>query len=187
MTLTAIFSISLILFTVIDIVGCLPIIIDMKRQGVRIESGKTTLVAGLLMVSFLFFGASMLHVFGVEIASFALAGSLIIFFIGLEMVLGIRFFRDQQQGSTGSIVPMAFPIIAGAGTLTTILSLKARYDNASIVIAIFINLAIIFLVLYFSNYLAQKLSDTVTNTLRKVFGIILIAIAFQMFKANIIA
>ena len=187
MTLTAIFSISLILFTVIDIVGCLPIIIDMKRQGVQIESGKTTLVAGLLMVSFLFFGASMLQIFGVEIASFALAGSLIIFFIGLEMVLGIRFFRDQGQGSAGSIVPMAFPIIAGAGTLTTILSLKARYDTLSIVIGILINLALIFLVLYFSNYLAKKLSDTVTETLRKVFGIILIAIAFQMFKANILA
>jgi multiple antibiotic resistance protein len=186
MTLTAIFSITLILFTVIDIVGCLPIIIDMKRQGIRIESGKTTLVSGMLMISFLFFGASMLKVFGVEIASFALAGSLIIFFIGLEMVLGMRFFRDQGQGSTGSIVPMAFPIIAGAGTLTTILSLKARYDNGSIIVGILINLLLIFLVLYFSNHLERKLSDTVTNTLRKVFGIILIAIAFQMFKANIL-
>ncbi len=187
MTFTAIFSISLILFTVIDIVGTLPVIIDMKRQGVSIESGKTTLVAGALMVAFLFFGASLLQVFGVEIASFALAGSLIIFFIGLEMVLGIRFFRDQQQGGAGSIVPMAFPLIAGAGTLTTILALKAKYDSGSIIIGILINLILIFLVLYFSTYLAKKMSDSVTNTLRKVFGIILIAIAFQMFKTNILA
>ena len=156
MTLTSIFSISLILFTVIDIVGCLPIIIDMKRQGVHIASGKTTLVAGMLMISFLFFGASMLQVFGVEIASFALAGSLIIFFIGLEMVLGIRFFRDQNAGSAGSIVPMAFPIIAGAGTLTTILSLKARYDNGSIFIGILINLALIFVRSIFFQFFGQK-------------------------------
>lgn len=188
MHFNAILSVSLILFSVIDIVGSLPVIIDLKRQGIQIHSGLATAIAGLLMIGFLFFGASMLHLFGIEVSSFALAGSLIIFFIGLEMTLGIRFFREEQEENrSGTVVPIAFPLVAGAGTLTTILSLKAQFDFASIIVGILLNLTLVFIVLRSSNWLARKMSPQVLQTLRKVFGIILIAIAFQMFRANLFA
>ncbi|MEL7530334.1 MAG: MarC family protein [Bacteroidota bacterium] len=186
MQLQAILSVSLILFSVIDIVGSLPVIIDLKRQGKEIHAGMATMVAGMLMIGFLFFGASMLHVFGIEVSSFALAGSLIIFFIGLEMTLGIRFFKEEQDGSnSGTIVPIAFPLVAGAGTLTTILSLKAQFDYGSIMLGILANLLLVFLVLRSSAWLARKMSPQLISTLRKVFGILLIAIAFQMLRANL--
>jgi multiple antibiotic resistance protein len=124
MNLTAVLSVSLILFSVIDIIGSLPVIINMKKEGIIIKPSLATSTAGLIMLLFLFFGASILGALGIEVTSFALAGSLIIFFIGLEMTLGIRFFRDHHDdGGTGSIVPIAFPLLAGAGTLTTIISL----------------------------------------------------------------
>ncbi|MFK7923785.1 MAG: MarC family protein [Bacteroidia bacterium] len=186
MQLQAILSVSLILFSVIDIVGSLPVIIDLKRQGIKIHAGMATMIAGALMVGFLFFGASMLHLFGIEVNSFALAGSLIIFFIGLEMTLGIRFFKEDQEGSSsGTIVPIAFPLVAGAGTLTTILSLKAQFDYLSIIAGILANLLLVFVVLRSSGWLARKMSPQLIGTLRKVFGILLIAIAFQMLRANL--
>lgn len=180
----AVFSVTLILFSVIDILGSLPVILNMKKQGIQVEAGKSTLISGMLMLLFLFFGVSVLSLFGVEVESFALAGSLIIFLIGLEMVLGVRFFRDEPGNSSGSIVPIAFPIIAGAGTLTTIISLKAKFSTPSILLGILINLILVFIVLRSSNWIGKKLGDEGTNTLRKVFGIIIIAIAFQMFKNN---
>lgn len=186
MQLQAILSVSLILFSVIDIIGSLPVIIDLKKQGIKIHAGVATLIAGALMVGFLFFGASMLHVFGIEVNSFALAGSLIIFFIGLEMTLGIRFFKEEQDGSSsGTVVPIAFPLVAGAGTLTTILSLKAQFDYLSIIVGILTNLLLVFVVLRSSGWLAQKMSPQVIGTMRKVFGILLIAISFQMLRANL--
>ncbi|MEL6588732.1 MAG: MarC family protein [Bacteroidota bacterium] len=186
MQLHAILSVSLILFSVIDIIGSLPVIIGLKRQGIQIHAGMATLIAGCLMIGFLFFGASMLHLFGVEVNSFALAGSLIIFFIGLEMTLGIRFFREEQDGSSsGTIVPIAFPLVAGAGTLTTILSLKAQYDYGSILMGILANLTLVFIVLRSSGWLAKKMSPQLIATLRKVFGILLIAIAIQMLRSNL--
>ncbi len=187
MSAKAIISVSLILFSVIDIIGSLPIIINMKKEGVKIQAGLATLAAATIMVAFLFFGASILSLFHIEVSSFALAGALIIFFIGLEMILGIRFFRDtHDDGGSGSVVPIAFPLLAGAGTLTTIISLKAQYDSISIMGGIIINLIIIFAVLKSSGWLSTKMSDQVTSTLRKVFGTILIAIAIQMFKTNIL-
>ena len=184
--MTAILSVSIILFSVIDIVGSLPIIMNMKREGVTINAATATLSAGSIMLSFLFFGSAVLGIFGLEVASFALAGALIIFFIGLEMILGIRFFRDgHEEGSSGSIVPIAFPLLAGAGTLTTILSLKANFDAAIIATGIAVNLFIIFLILRSTDWLDRKLSGQVLNTLRKIFGIILIAIAIQMVKEHI--
>jgi multiple antibiotic resistance protein len=184
--MAAVLSVSLILFSVIDIIGSLPIIMNMKREGVLINPSVATSTAGLIMLSFLFFGSAMLGLFGIEVASFALAGALVIFFIGLEMVLGIRFFRDHHEdGGTGSIVPIAFPLVAGAGTLTTILSLKAEFDSTTILAGIVINLLIVYLILRSSDWLARKISPQVTATLRKVFGILLIAIAIQMVKENL--
>ncbi len=182
MNIAAILSVSLILFSVIDIIGSLPILINMKRDRVEIKPAVATLTAGLIMLCFLFFGTAMLGLFGLEVSSFALAGSLIIFFIGLEMTLGIRFFRYQQgdEPGSGSIVPVAFPLLAGAGTLTTIISLKAEFDTSSILVGIVINLLIIYGILMSTDWLSRKISPQVSDTLRKVFGILLIAIAIQM-------
>ncbi|HFA48232.1 MAG TPA: MarC family protein [Bacteroidetes bacterium] len=186
MKLTAIFTVSLILFSVIDIIGSLPVIIDMKREGVKIKAGLATVSAAIIMFAFLFFGAAILHVFGIGVSSFALAGSLIILFIGLEMILGIRIFRNlHEEGGSGSIVPIAFPLVAGAGTLTTIISLKAEYGYSSLIVGIVLNLIFIFIILKSSDWISGKMSPQVVGTLRKVFGILLIAIAIQMFKENI--
>lgn len=186
MILKAVISISLILFSVIDIPGSLPVLIDLKKKGIAIEPLLATLTAGALMIAFLFFGVSILGLFHIEISSFALAGSLIIFLIGLEMILGIRIFRDlDQEGASGSIVPIAFPLVAGAGTLTTILSLKSQFETNHILIAIAINLVIVYIVLRATGWLSRVMSETVLSSLRKIFGIILLAIAIQMFKTNI--
>ena len=185
MNIAAVLSVSVILFSVIDIIGNLPIIIDMKRNGVKIHAITATGAAAIIMMGFLCFGAAILGLFGIEVSSFALAGSLIIFFIGLEMVLGVQIFKDMaQNGSSGSIVPIAFPLLAGAGTLTTILSLKADYDNWSIAGGILLNLFFIYLILRSSDWLSSKISPQVSATLRKTFGVLLIAIAIQMFKTN---
>lgn len=183
MNFTSVLTVSVILFSVIDILGSLPIIISMKKEGVAIEPKTATIVSAIIMISFLFFGASILRLFGIEISSFAIAGSLVMFFIGLEMILGQRFFRsDNIENASGSIVPIAFPLLAGAGTLTTIISLKVEYDNLSIIIAIIINLIIIYVLLRSTDWLSKKMSPQVSTTFRKVFGIILLAIAIQITK-----
>lgn len=184
-SLNAILTTTLILFSVIDIIGSLPVILDMKQKGIRIHAATSTLAAGVLMVAFLFFGTAILGLFGLKVSSFALAGSLIIFFIGLEMVLGIRFFRDSDEnGATGSIVPVAFPILAGAGTLTTVISLRASYSTPDIIMAIAANLILIYMVLRSMGWIERKMPLPVKSTLRKIFGILLIAIAVQMFQSN---
>ncbi len=187
MNATAILSVSLILFSVIDIIGSLPVIINMKKEGLEIKPSIATGSAGIIMIAFLFFGAAILGIFGIEVSSFALAGSLIIFFIGLEMILGIRFFRTNpdEDGESGSIVPIAFPLLAGAGTLTTIISLKAEYDTVSIIIGIAINLIFIYFVLRSTDWLGQKIPPAAMASMRKVFGILLIAIAIQMARQYI--
>jgi multiple antibiotic resistance protein len=186
MNLTAILSVSLILFSVIDIIGSLPLLISMKKDGVKINALTATGSAALIMLTFLFFGAAFLGIFGIDVSSFALAGALIIFFIGLEMILGIRFFRDHHEDSaSGSIVPIAFPLLAGAGTLTTIISLKAEYDNVSIITGILLNLAFIYIILQSTDWISRKISPQVSSTLRKVFGILLIAIAIQIVKDHL--
>ncbi len=185
MNISAVFSVSLILFSVIDIIGSLPIIIDMKKAGVQIRPSVATLTAGCIMIAFLFFGVALLGAFGIDVSSFALAGSLIVFFIGLEMILGIRFFRDHhEEGGSGSIVPIAFPLIAGAGTITTIISLKAEFDNLNIILGILVNLFFVYFILKSSGWISRKISPQVSATLRKVFGVILLAIAIQMAKDN---
>ena len=184
LSIKAIMTVSLILFSVIDIIGSLPVIMDMQQRGMRIHAVTSTIAAGILMILFLFFGPNLLSLFGVEVSSFALAGSLIILFIGLEMVLGMRIFRDfENNAESGSIVPIAFPILAGAGTLTTVISLSAEYSTYDLLIAIAINLVLVFAVLRSSTWLQNKMSDQLKSTLRKIFGILLIAIAIQMFRA----
>lgn len=186
MAITAVLSVTMILFSVIDIIGSLPIMLDLKNRGVKIQPTTATLTAGILMVAFLFFGVAILGLFHVEVSSFALAGSLIIFFIGLEMVLGIHFFRsDNKDNASGSIVPIAFPLLAGAGTLTTILSLRSSFQTLEILLGIAVNLVIIFLVLKSMPWLERKLPKAATEAMRKIFGILLLAIAIQMFRRNI--
>jgi multiple antibiotic resistance protein len=186
MNVTAVLSVSLILFSVIDMIGNIPIIINMKKEGLVINAQTTTIVSALIMVSFLFFGSAILSLFGIEITSFALAGSLVMFFIGLEMILGIRLFKEENtEKKSGSIVPMAFPLLAGAGTLTTIISLKVQYDSMSIILGILINVLIIYIVLRSTDWMAKRLSEDVSNTLRKVFGILLLAIAIQIIRNNL--
>ena len=177
-------SVTLILFSVIDIIGSLPIMIDLKKKGIQIESGKATLVALLIMTIFLYAGEGLLSLFGVDIESFAVAGAIILFLIGLEMILNIPIFREDPDSGSGSIVPVAFPLIAGAGTMTTILALKAKYAVIDIQLGIFLNMIFVFLVLRSSNWISRKLGTGGANILRKVFGIILLAIALKLFQDN---
>ena len=186
--MTAILSVTIILFSVIDMLGNVPIIIGMKKEGLKFNETVVTLISAAIMITFLFFGTSILGIFGIDSSSFAIAGSLVMFFIGLEMILNIKIFKedpDAGEESSGSIVPIAFPLLAGAGTMTTILSLKAEYDTYSILIGILINAVIIFGVLKSVDWMSRKLSAQAISTLRKVFGIILLAIAIQIVKSNI--
>ena len=178
---------TMILFAVIDIIGSIPLIIKIKEQnGGHIPIVKTTIVALCIMLLFLFVGEWILSLLGVDINSFAVAGSLILFALSLEMILGIQLFKDQSQGSkTASIVPLAFPIIAGAGSMTSIVSLRAEYELINIVIAIIINMVIVFLVLTMTKRIEKLLGKGGIAVLEKVFGIILLAIAVKLFTANI--
>jgi len=185
MCIEDVISISLILFSVIDIIGNIPVIIDLKDKGVEVESLQAALVSFGLMVGFLYIGEGLLKMFGVDVQSFAVAGAIILFFIGLEMILGVRFFRDSGTSSLkGTIVPIAFPLIAGAGTMTTIISLKSNYASTDILAAITLNIGLVFLVLHYSNWIKDKLGEAGIAILRKVFGIILLAIAIKLFKEN---
>ncbi len=179
-------SVSLILFSVIDIVGSIPIIFDLRKKTGTIESGKATIAAGALMVIFLFLGEVLLELFGIDIASFAVAGGIIIFLLGLEMILDRHIFTNEPHvGSSSSIVPLAFPLLAGAGTMTTILSLKAEYHAINLLVGIIVNLIVIYVVLKTSKWTEQKIGETGVNILRKVFGIILLSIAIKLIKTNI--
>ena len=182
-------SVSLILFSVIDIIGSIPIIIDLKKKaGGKIQSGKATFVAGILMILFLFLGESILGLFHLDVASFAVAGAIVIFLLGLEMVLGISIFKeDESLARSASVVPIAFPLVAGAGTMTTILTLKAAYHTSNIFVGIILNLILVFVVLKLSNWIEKKIGRGGEAVLRKVFGIILLAISVKIFRENLIA
>ena len=181
-----ILSVSLILFSVIDILGAIPVIIDLRRKTGHIHAEQATLVAGGIMIAFLYIGKSILNLFGVDINSFAIAGALIIFLIGLEMTLGRNIFKseDAAAGKAASIVPLAFPVIAGAGTMTTILSLKSQYAEINILVGILLNLVFIYLVLKSSQWIEAKLGKVGANVLRKVFGVILLAISIKILKTR---
>lgn len=187
MNLQEMLSVTLILFSVIDIVGSIPIVIDLRKKEGEIQSLKATMVSGVLMIVFLYVGASILKLFGLDQHSFAIAGAIIMFFIAVEMILGITLFKsDPTSKGIGSIVPLAFPLIAGAGTLTTILSLRAVYDPTNILIGIVLNLFIIYAVLKSTNFLEKKIGPGGFMVLRRVFGIILLAISVKIFKENIL-
>lgn len=180
-----ILSVSLILFSVIDILGSIPIIINLRKKVGHIQSGKATIVAGVLMITFLLVGKSILTLFGIGVEDFAIAGALIIFALGAEMILGIELFKpDPDATASASIVPIAFPLIAGAGTLTTILTLKAEFDQINIGIGILLNLIFVYIVLKSTNWLERKLGKTGVDVLRRIFGIILLSIAVKIFKTN---
>lgn len=175
---------SMILFAVIDIIGSIPIIIDLKKKAGHIQSEKASIVAGILMVMFLFVGAEILNLIGIDVNSFAVAGSFILFFLALEMILGITLYKDDAP-ETSAVVPLAFPLIAGAGTMTTLLSLRAEYDAINIIVAIVINIIFVYLVLKSSGKIEHFLGKQGINVIRKIFGVILLAIAVKLFAANI--
>jgi multiple antibiotic resistance protein len=179
-------SVSLILFSVIDILGSIPFIIDLKKKFKKIDSFKITIISGLLLFAFLFIGESILKLFGVDVQSFAIAGGLIMFFLGLEMVLDIVIFKhDQHQGINSPIVPLAFPLIAGAGSMTTLISLNAVYSRVNIILGILLNLVVVYLVLRSSDYIDKKLGVTGSVILRKFFGTILLAMAIKLIRTNL--
>ncbi len=180
-----VFSTFMVLFAVIDIVGSVPIIIDLKAKYGKIEATKATLVATITLFSFLFIGDGILGVFGVDISSFAIAGSLVLFFLALEMILGVELFKNDENAISGaSIVPIAFPLIAGAGSITSLLSLKAQYATINISMGLLLNMILVFLVLRNTGLIERLIGQTGIMILRKVFGIILLAIAIKLFVSN---
>jgi multiple antibiotic resistance protein len=179
-----IFTVSMVLFAVIDIVGSIPIIVDLRSKVGHIQSEKASIVACVIMISFLFVGEEILKLIGINASSFAVAGSFVLFFLALEMILGIRLYKEDNP-STASIVPIAFPLIAGAGTMTTILSLRAEYEKINIIIAIIINIIVVFAVLKSSSKIEKLLGENGLGVIRKIFGVILLAIAVKLFGANV--
>jgi multiple antibiotic resistance protein len=178
-----ILSVTTILFAIIDILGAIPVIIELRQKAGHIQSEKASIAVLVLMIGFLFAGNELLDLIGLDIQSFAIAGSLVIFFIAMEMILGIRFFNEEMP-ETVSIVPLAFPLIAGAGTMTTLLSLKSQYQTQNIVVAIILNTLFVYLVLKNVKLLERLLGKTGLSILRKAFGVILLAIAIKLFRSN---
>ncbi len=181
-----VFTAFMVLFAVIDIIGNIPIVIDLRKKSGHIQSGKAAIIAGAIMILFLFLGKSLLTVIGVDVNSFAVAGSFILFFIALEMILGITLYKDDESTAiTASVFPLAFPLIAGPGSLTTLLSLRAEFHVENIIIAVFLNVLVIYIVLKTSSKIEKIIGPNGINIIRKVFGVILLAIAVKLFAANI--
>ncbi|RZJ35721.1 MAG: MarC family protein [Flavobacterium sp.] len=179
-----IITVSMVLFAVIDIVGTVPIMVDLRKKHGHIESEKASVVAGLIMIIFLFAGEEFLNLIGIDVNSFAVAGSFVLFFLALEMILGIRLYRDEEAQSA-SIVPIAFPLIAGAGTMTTLLSLRAQYATLNIIIAIVLNIILVYIVLKSCAKIEKILGKNGLDVVRKAFGVVLLAIAVKLFAANV--
>ena len=179
-----IITVSMVLFAVIDIVGAIPVIVDLRNKHGHIESEKASLVAGFIMIIFLFIGEELLNLIGIDVNSFAVAGSFVLFFLALEMILGIRIYRDEEA-SSASIVPIAFPLIAGAGTMTTLLSLRAQFQTLNIIIAIVLNIILVYAVLKSSPKIEKILGKNGLSVVRKTFGVVLLAIAVKLFAANV--
>ncbi|MET0759382.1 MAG: MarC family protein [Flavobacterium sp.] len=177
-------TVGMVLFAVIDIVGTIPIIVDLRAKHGHVESGKASLVAGMIMIVFLFIGEELLKLIGIDVNSFAVAGSFVLFFLALEMILGIRIYRDEEA-SSASIVPIAFPLIAGAGTMTTLLSLRAEFQTINIIIAIVLNIILVYGVLKSSAKIEKILGQNGLGVIRKTFGVVLLAIAVKLFASNV--
>jgi len=184
LNLKEILSVTMILFAVIDVIGSIPVIIQLRNKVGHLRSEVATLSASVIMIVFLFVGEAILNLIGIDVGSFAIAGSLVLFFIALEMLLGIRIYRDEMP-STASVVPLAFPLLAGTGTLTTLLSIKAEYHTVNILIGIMINMVPVYLVLKSTAHIEKLLGPGGISILRKVFGIVLLAIAVKLFRTNL--
>ncbi len=182
--LKEVITVGMVLFAVIDIVGSIPIIVDLRAKHGHIESEKASLVSGLIMIFFLFVGEEFLNIIGIDVHSFAVAGSFVLFFLALEMILGIHIYRNEESGSA-SIVPLAFPLIAGAGTMTTLLSLRSQFHTINIVIAILLNIILVYIVLKSSSRIEKMLGKNGLGVIRKAFGVVLLAIAVKLFAANV--
>lgn len=181
-----IFTAFMVLFAVIDIVGNIPIIIDLRKKVGHIQSEKASIIAGVILIVFLFLGNSILNLIGIDVNSFAVAGAFILFFIALEMILGITLYKQEEHTAmTASVFPLAFPLIAGPGSLTTLLSLRAEFRTENIIIAVIMNVIIIFVVLKTSGKIERFLGANGINIVRKVFGVVLLAIAVKLFAHNI--
>ena len=181
-----ILTVSFTLFAVIDMVGNIPVLASLRmKMGGEIRSTQATLASGALMILFLFIGKQFLNLLGLDVQSFAVAGSIVIFIIGLEMVLGHEFFKSDGDAKSGSVVPIAFPLIAGSGTLTTIMSLKANYEDVNIFLGILINCVVIYLVLKSLKWIENFMGPNGMMVIRKFFGVILLAIAVKIFGSNI--
>ncbi|MBN9379504.1 MAG: MarC family protein [Chitinophagaceae bacterium] len=178
-------TVTFTLFAVIDIIGSIPLLHALKKKSGGLHEGKATLISGLLMIAFLFAGEKLLQILGLDRRSFAVGGSIVIFILGLEMVLGVEFFKSEPDAKASVLVPIAFPLIAGSGTLTTIMSLKANFDTTTVLLAILINLVIIFIVLKSLNSIEKILGEAGMIAIRKFFGVILLAIAVKIFSSNL--
>ncbi|MBJ10803.1 MAG: hypothetical protein CMP66_05015 [Flavobacteriales bacterium] len=184
--LTEIISATMVLFAVIDIIGSIPIILDIKKRAGEVHPEKATLVAMIIMFAFLFVGERIITFIGVDVNSFAVAGSFVLFALAMEMILGVRLFKDDGSSpKVASIVPLAFPIIAGAGSMTSILSLRAEYDALNIAVAILLNIILVYVTLRLTSRLERFFGEGGIAVLRKVFGIVLLAIAIKLFSSNI--
>ncbi len=177
-------TVGFTLFAVIDIIGSVPILISIKEKMGGINEFKATIISGALMILFLFVGKGFLNLLGLDVKSFAVGGSIVIFILGLEMVLGLEFFKSEKNVTAATVVPIAFPLIAGSGTLTTIMSLKANYTETTISIAILLNLIVVYIVLKSLGGLARLLGPAGLIAIRKFFGVILLAIAVKIFATN---
>ena len=175
---------TMILFAVIDIIGSIPIIVDLRKKVGHIQSEKASIVAMLIMILFLFLGSQILLLIGIDVYSFAVAGSFVLLFLALEMILGVQLYRDDSP-ETASVVPLAFPLIAGAGTMTTIISLKAEFHTINIVIAIMLNTIFVYAVLKSSGKIEKIIGKAGINVIRKIFGVIILAIAVKLFASNV--
>jgi multiple antibiotic resistance protein len=182
--LKALLTVTFTLFAIIDIIGSIPVLISLKTKMGGINSFKATMISGALMILFLFTGEPFLNLLGLDVKSFAVGGSIVIFILGLEMVLGVEFFKSDKDIRAATIVPIAFPLIAGSGTLTTIISLKANYTQTTVLIAILINLVIVFIVLKSLRLLERALGPAGLIAIRKFFGVVLLAIAVKIFAYN---
>lgn len=177
---------TMVLFAVIDILGSIPIILKLREKAGHIHSGKASLVATVVMILFLFLGESILNLIGINVNEFAVAGSFVLFFIAMEMILGITLFKESDSNpSLATYFPLAFPLLAGPGTLTTLLSLKAEFATQNIIIAIIVNIVVIYIVLKSSNRIQRIIGKNGIAVIQKIFGVILLAIAVKLFTSNI--
>lgn len=177
-------TVSFTLFAVIDILGSIPLLISLKTKMGEIREFRATLISGALMILFLLVGERFLGILGVDVGSFAVGGSIVIFILGLEMVLGIEFFKSEGDPKSGTLVPIAFPLIAGSGTLTTIISLQANYPVWTVALGILLNLVVVYIVLRSLNYIERLIGAAGLIAIRKFFGVILLAIAVKIFATN---